>query len=109
MLVQYRCATILGSGAIWNFMELATPKFTKEFIASVSKTYTENCLGCEHLRVIAETKTNLCVINEKPCKVDVLSPALTNPACKFARKSYSPDGTIPDFKADLLRKGPEMP
>ena len=64
-------------------MELITPKFTREFIESISKIYPENCFGCEHLRVISDSKTNLCVINERPCKVDALNPALTNPTCKF--------------------------
>ena len=64
-------------------MELITPTFTHEFIESISKIYPENCFGCEHLRVIPESKTNLCVLNERPCKVDALNPALTNPTCKF--------------------------
>ena len=91
-------------------MELITPKFTSDFIASVGKTYAENCLGCEHLRVIADTKTNICVIDEKPCKVDVLNPALTNPACKFAviKNPFAYD-TILDLKGKNPREGPKAP
>lgn len=64
-------------------MDLIRPSFPKELIDQVSKNYSQNCFGCEYLRILEGMKTNVCVIGDRICKVDVLYPTLTNPACKF--------------------------
>lgn len=80
-------------------MELIRPEFPRDLVENVKKSYPENCFGCEHLRVIPGSKTNICIINERPCKVDVLYPTLTNPACKFARaKNPFAYDTVLDLK-----------
>jgi hypothetical protein len=91
-------------------MELITPKLPRDLVEDINKNYPENCYGCEHFRVIPDSKTDICVINEKPCKVDALNPKLTNPACKFAAaKSPFAYDTVLDLKGGLSREEPKEP
>ncbi|MCD1294720.1 hypothetical protein CUJ83_06875 [Methanocella sp. CWC-04] len=64
-------------------MDLMKPNVTKELLETVNKSYPKSCFGCEHLRVIPDSKTYVCVKGGAPCKVDALNPAMTNPSCKF--------------------------